>query len=169
MKKLLGLIAATTLLIAGCSAGSASESSSPETKQAAVTVTDPWLKATEEGVHMTGVFGTLTNVTDADIHVVGVTSPLTDRAELHEMKDQDGTMVMVPMPDGFVIPAGGTFELAPGANHIMLMELMQVIEPGVMADFTLEFEGGGSFSFEAVARTYDGANETYEGDDGMDK
>ena len=73
---------------------------------------------------------------------------------------------MTEAEDGFVIPAGGEFVLEPGGNHLMLMELDAVIEPGEFVEFTLEFDGGGSLTFEAEARTYAGANEDYEGDDG---
>lgn len=177
MKRALFLAAAAALLV-GC-AGAAetpaatSGATAAPTSGAAIdvvetiTVTDPWVKATDEGAHMTGVFAELTNVTGADVHVVAVTAGVTERAELHEMIDQAGTPVMSQMPDGFVIPANGSFTLEPGGNHVMLMELMEPIEPGMIVPVTLEFADGGSVTFDAVARTYAGANEEYDGDDGM--
>lgn len=159
MKRVLVLAITAMLVLAGCGSPAADEAG-------AVTITDQWVKATEEGAHMTGVFGKLSNNSRADIHVVAVTSDVTDRAELHEMVDQAGTPVMAEMPDGFIIPAGGTFELAPGGNHIMLMELMDIIEPGETVEFTLKFSDGATFTFKAEARVFTGANEEYQGDDG---
>lgn len=160
-------VAGGMLVLAGCSSpGDAEEQ--PDTAGSDVTITDPWLKATEEGVHMTGGFGVLANSGSEDVLVVRASSDVTDRTELHEMVDQGGgTPLMAEVEDGFVIPAGGEFVLEPGGNHLMLMELAEVIEPGEFVEFSLEFEDGEVLTFEAEARTYAGANENYEGDHGM--
>ncbi len=166
MRRIVAVAAVALLGLTACGGDGGNQGDA--TTGGPVTITDPWVKATEDGMHMTGAFGTLANTTGEDIHVVGVTSPVTDRAELHEMVDQGGgTPVMKEMDDGFVIPANSEFVLEPGGNHLMLMQLMDPIEPGEVVEFTLEFEGGETFTFESEARTYAGANESYEGDDGM--
>lgn len=166
MKRAFAVVAAGLLALTGCSevteAGESAESGD------FMSITDPWLKATEDGAHMTGVFGVLSNDSDEEIHLVTVTSPVTERVEYHEMVGEAGSMTMAEMPDGITIPAGEEFVLEPGGNHIMLMELMEPIEAGETVEFTLETEDGQTFTFEAEARTYAGANEEYEGDDGME-
>lgn len=167
---LLALAAATAL--AGCtSTVPTAETAAPQTTSAStqaaaadpgpaeVDITDPWVKATD--ADMTGAFGTLTNNTDAPLHVVAVSSTVTERSELHEMVSQDGTMMMAEMADGFVIEPGADFVLEPGGNHLMLMELTAPIEAGENVELTLEFEDGGTFSWVAPARTFAGANEEY--------
>lgn len=138
-------------------------SSSAEAADAApLTVTDPWTKATDG--EMTGSFGVLENTTDEDVHVVAVTSSLTDRVELHEMvPDEDGQMLMRQSPDGFTVPAGGTLELAPGGSHVMLMGLTEPIRPGDEVSYTLETEDGDVIEVTTVARPFTGANESYHG------
>lgn len=88
--------------------------------------------------------------------------------ELHETVESDtGEMVMQPKEGGFVIPAGGTFDLAPGGNHIMLMGVTAPLTAGQEATFVLTLSDGSTFEFTAPVKDYEGANETYVGD-GMD-
>lgn len=161
---------AVAAALAGCTSTVPAEPTSPsatasspaattEAAPAEVDITDPWVKATD--TEMTGAFGTLTNNTGEPIHVVGVSSTVTERNELHEMVAQDGTMMMAEMADGFVIEAGADFVLEPGGNHLMLMDLTAPIEAGENVELTLEFENGGTFTWVAPVRTYAGANEEY--------
>ena len=116
---------------------SSSAASTADGQAAGLTITDPWTKATEEG--MTGSFGMLENSSDQDLHIVGVRSELGETVELHEMvSGEDGQMVMQRSPDGFTVPAGGSFELAPGGNHVMFMGLTDPIEPGEDVTYDLE-------------------------------
>ncbi|MGW3945154.1 copper chaperone PCu(A)C [Micrococcus endophyticus] len=145
------------------SAPTAATSSAPAEGQGApLTVSDPWTKATEDG--MTGSFGLLENSSDEDLHVVGVSAEVGAKAELHVMvADEDGQMVMQQSPDGFTVPAGGSFELAPGGAHVMLMGLTEPIEPGEEVAYELELEDGSTVEVVSVARPYTGANESYHG------
>ena len=86
--------------------------------------------------------------------------------ELHETVANDsGEMVMQPKEGGFVIPAGGTLTLEPGANHIMLMGLAKPIVAGDEVSFTLTFADGSTYTFTAPAKDFTGANENYVGGD----
>lgn len=145
------------------SAPTAATSSAPAEGQGApLTVSDPWTKATEDG--MTGSFGLLENSSDEDLHVVGVSAEVGAKAELHVMvADEDGQMVMQQSPNGFTVPAGGSFELAPGGAHVMLMGLTEPIEPGEEVAYELELEDGSTVEVVSVARPYTGANESYHG------
>ncbi len=122
------------------------------------------MKTAKKG--MTAAFGTLVNNSGADITVVSGTSPLSPMIELHEVVDKDGKMVMQPKQGGFVIPAGGTHELAPGGDHIMIMDAKEPVEPGAEIPFTLTFADGGTFEFTAIGKDFAGAKEDYQ--PGMD-
>lgn len=125
-----------------------------------LTVTDPWAKAADSG--MTAAFGTLVNPTDADITIVSATSDVA-RMELHEMAmNDDGEMIMRPKDGGIVVPAGGEHELAPGADHIMFMELTEPLEPGDEVEVTLVAQDGAQWTFTVPVRTFTGAEEDYE-------
>ena len=139
-----------------------SAASTADGQAAGLTITDPWTKATEEG--MIGSFGMLENSSDQDLHIVGVRSELGETVGLHEMvSDEDGQMVMQQSPDGFTVPAGGSFELAPGGAHVMLMGLTEPIEPGEEVAYELELEDGSTMEVVSVARPFGGANESYHG------
>ncbi len=144
------LAATVALALSGCAA------STP------VTATDPWAKATTADMSdMTGAFMTLTNSTDADLTVVGATSTVTDRVEVHEMAMVDGQMVMREVEEDLVIPAGGSFDFKPGGNHFMFMGLTDSLEPGEFVDLTIEFDDGTSITVNTEIREWDAANETY--------
>ncbi|MEU4236038.1 copper chaperone PCu(A)C [Actinoplanes sp. NPDC026619] len=149
--------AALTLSLSACG-GSEEKAEAAAPPAAELTVKDPWVKAVDSG--MTAAFGTLVNNTAADVTVVSAASPASPM-ELHEMAMQDGAMVMRPKEGGFVIKAGGTHELSPGGDHLMLMQPSAPIKPGDELRFTLTLGDGGTVSFSAVAKPFAGAGESY--------
>lgn len=130
---------------------------------AAVTITNPWVKSVRTG-EMTAAFGTLSNSSDAEVTLVSASTSVSDMVELHETVMSDGQMQMQEKDGGFVIPAGGSFELAPGGNHIMLMGVNADLQPGADVTMTLTFGDGSTLDIDAVVKDYSGANENYEGD-----
>ena len=157
--------AVALLALAGCGSSAASETAAPATSATAeakadgLTVRDPWVKAADSG--MTAAFATLVNNTGADVTVESATSPASP-IELHTMAMKDGKMVMQPKQGGFVIKAGATHELAPGGDHLMLMQPAAAIKPGDELTFTLKLSGGASVEFKAVAKPFAGAQESYD-------
>lgn len=131
--------------------------------QDSLTVVDGWIMAAESG--MSAAFGELTNPTDADIVVVGATSPASSALELHETVEHEGAMVMQKV-ERFTVPAHGTAVLEPGANHIMFMDLTSPIAAGDEVEITLELEDGSSLTWSAPAKEFTGADEEYMGDMG---
>ncbi|UJH71190.1 copper chaperone PCu(A)C [Ornithinimicrobium sp. INDO-MA30-4] len=134
---------------------------------AAITFEDGWVKSADEG--MTSAFGTLTNHTDKDIEIVSVEADFADMPQLHEtVTDSSGASEMQQV-SGFVVPAEGTYELAPGADHLMLMGLNEPVESGTSADVTLVSADGTEWVLALPVREFDGAEETYdEGQSEMD-
>jgi copper(I)-binding protein len=164
-------VAAAALMLALSGCAGAAETPAETTDSAAsadtLTMTDAWVKANDSG--MTGAFGLLENSGTDDITVVSAETSAASMIELHETVANDaGDMVMQEKPDGFVVPAGGSIELAPGGNHIMLMGLTGPLAAGDEATFTLNLADGSSLEFSAPVKDYTGANETYEGDTEMD-
>jgi copper(I)-binding protein len=94
------------------------------------------------------VYLTVVNSGSVDDRLLRVETPMAERAETHETVDEDGMMRMVPRPDGFAVPAGGTLVLSPGGKHVMLLA------PRVPAGddtvlLTLHFERAGALEVEA--------------------
>ena len=135
--------------------------------EAQVSITDPWVKAADEG--MTAAFGTITNPGEEDVVVTAADTGVSTVMELHEMATGDsGEMVMTKKEGGIVVPAGGQAELNPGGDHLMLMDLTESLEPGQDISITLTMGDGSRFSFDAPVRSFDGAEEEYMGDMEMD-
>lgn len=87
---------------------------------------------------------TILNGFDADVQLVSAESEAADVVELHETMEDDGVMRMVPQPGGFNVPAGGSVELKPGGKHVMLIGLVDPLEPGEQIEITLNFDNGES-------------------------
>lgn len=165
------LLTAAVLALSGCAATdstTAAVDTTPATAADSVTISDAWVKAAESG--MSGAFGTLTNSGTEDVNVVSAATTASSMMELHEtVENSSGEMMMRQKEGGFVIPAGGSLELAPGGNHIMLMNLVEPLMAGAEVSFTLTFSDGSSVEFTAPVKDYSGANENYEsGESDMD-
>lgn len=139
----------------------ASDQSTSDQSAATVAFDDGWVKATD--TDMSGVFGTLRNPGDADVHLTGVSGDLGGSPELHETVPGAGGMMMQEKEGGFVIPAGGELVLAPGGNHIMLMGLERPITTGQQITLTLELGGGAEQVITVSARDFKGGQEEYVG------
>lgn len=135
------------------------------TAESGVTIKDTWVKATAgtEDTSMTAAFGVLTNNTGQDLMIVSASNDVTDRTELHEMAMVDGAMVMRPVAGGIPIPANGTTTLAPGGLHVMILDAKTPIAPGDDVQVTLTVSDGSTVVFDATAKEFAGANESYNG------
>ncbi|SEJ66483.1 copper chaperone PCu(A)C [Demequina mangrovi] len=150
-------VALATAGLAGCASDAASA-------DAALAVTDPWVKTATTEDMMSAAFGVLANTTDEDVTVVAATSPQYPALELHEVVDG----AMQELGDGMVVPAHGELVLEPGGFHIMIVELPEAIEAGDEVEITLELSDGGTVDFTATAKDFDGGNEEYHERDGED-
>lgn len=155
------------LAIGGCSSedsGSGSDTAtSAEGSSEALKATDGWVKAATAADKMTAVFVNLENLTDEDVQITSATTDMSDKAELHEMVEKDGQMVMQETQDGLSISPSGTLELKPGGYHIMVMNLQEDVVAGEKHEVTLTLSNGDVIEFDAVAKDFAGANESYQG------
>ncbi|MDN5688487.1 MAG: copper chaperone PCu(A)C, partial [Brachybacterium sp.] len=129
-----------------------------------ITVTDPWVKAAEDG--MTAAFGTVTNGTSGDLILTGVTTSASSEVQLHETSpDGSGGMSMQEKEGGFELPAGEELVLEPGGRHLMLVDLTEPLRPGDQVELTLVFSEGTEHPFTATVKDFSGAQEHYSPDD----
>jgi copper(I)-binding protein len=163
MARSLALTAAVSLLVGSLVSCSKTDTASTENRDqgsSVVTVADQWVKAAPSG--MTAVFGTLKNSGAKEVTVVSASSPVAGEVELHEVVGQPGSTTMRPKDDGFAIPGGGSHVLAPGGDHIMLMDLKGPLQAGAEVEVTLSFNDGSSLPFSAQVRDFEGAAENYQ-------
>lgn len=111
----------------------------------------PWTRATPPAAKVAGAFMSFTNEGGAADRLVGGTSPIAERVEIHTMEMAGGVMKMRPLADGLEVAAGAKVELAPGGIHIMLIGLKQPIAEGDKVPLTLTFEKGGDIEVELAA------------------
>jgi copper(I)-binding protein len=156
------LVAASLMAgsVAACSQPERAASENRDQGASVVTVGDQWVKAAQTG--MTGLFGTLKNSGTREVTVVSAASPVAGRVELHEVAGPPGSTTMRPKSGGLAIPAGGSHVLAPGGDHIMLMDLKTPLKVGSDVEVTLTFADGTTLPFSAQVRDYSGADEKYE-------
>jgi periplasmic copper chaperone A len=131
-----------------------------------LTTADTWAKAADKG--MSAAFGMIKNPTAKPVRIIGAYSTASNALQLHEVVENDGSMVMQQKAGGFVIPAGGMLELKPGGSHIMFMDIKKPLKAGTMVPVTLITADGGLLRFTALVKVYAGANETYNGGTGSD-
>ena len=106
----------------------------------AVTVAKAWARASI-GKNGAAYF-TLTNTSETDVKLVGVTADVARRVELHTHRMDGDIMRMRPLED-IVVPAGASVTLKPGGHHVMLMGLTQKQKEGDAFPLTVIFENAG--------------------------
>lgn len=171
MKNVVPVLSTTAiagLLLAGCASDDQTEPAAETAAEGKIfAVEDPWVRATEETMEtdhdhsMTGAFAHLTNVSGEDQTIIGADTELAEVVELHEVVDDGGVNIMQEKEGGFPVAADERYELNPGEDHIMLMELADEVQPGDIIDITIELDSGETQTIEFIAKDYVGAQENY--------
>ena len=167
---------ALVLVLAGCSsddvdgaANSAASASSEATSAMSMNddafdFEDGYIKEKAADSMMTGIFGTITNSTDADVTITSFRIEGLDADTSFEQHDtKDGKMFEVE--GGLTVPAGGKLELVPGGTHLMIMNNKQAMEPGQEYKLVIEFSDGTTIDEDIEVRPQAAGEENY-GEDG---
>jgi copper(I)-binding protein len=115
-----------------------------------IQVGSPWTRATPKGSTVAGAYMTITNKGAAPDRLLGGSSAVADRFEVHSMVMDAGVAKMRPVDGGLEVKPGETLELKPGGFHVMLTGLKQPLEKGQKVKATLEFEKAGKVDVEYV-------------------
>lgn len=141
MNRRLVILAAGAALLAGSAWAAA----------ASIYVAQPWSRPAPQGG--TGVgYVTFVNKGGAD-QLVSASTPIAQKAELHESMVMGGTAMMHPHPEGMSLPAGKTSALAPGGYHLMFIGLKKPLKVGDRFPVTLTFRKGGKVETQFEVRT----------------
>jgi copper(I)-binding protein len=109
-----------------------------------ITLGRPWSPATPNGAATAAAYMSIENHGGADDRLLGGSSPLAGKVEVHEMSMAGGIMSMHALGDGLAIPAGKTVSLEPQANyHLMLSGLKSPLKTGTQLPLTLNFAKAG--------------------------
>lgn len=111
-------------------------------QSSAITVQQPWARATPGGAKTGVVYMTIINNGGIDDQLVAASTPVAGEAQVHEMTMDNGVMKMRPIPALDVKP-GATVKLAPGGYHVMLLDLKRPLKDGDSFPLTLTFAKSG--------------------------
>jgi periplasmic copper chaperone A len=109
---------------------------------------NPWTRATPKGTTVAGAYLTISNKGPASDRLIGGSSAVAARFEVHSMVMEQGVAKMRPIVGGLEIKPGETVELKPGSLHVMLLGLKQPLSKGEKVKGTLEFEKAGKVEIE---------------------
>jgi len=118
----------------------------PEDK---IKINDAWMRPSSEKM-TTALYFTIENTSEKADTLFKVTSDLAEKVEIHETYSQDDMMGMRKVYM-IVIEGNSSFELKPGAHHIMLMKLKKDINDGDEGEFVLHFKQAGEMKITATA------------------
>lgn len=152
------IVLAAALLATGCTSPTTEHTDHGMASE--VVFEEQWASAGDG--EMAAVFGTLVNNGHHDARIVSGSSPAAGRVEVHEVVGDSGAKAMRPKEGGIVLPAGGSHELAPGGDHLMLMDLTAPLPVGSDIELTVQFEDGSTLPVTVQVRDFAGANEEYQ-------
>ncbi len=139
------LIFAAWLLVPFCLHAQPHTASTVE-QTSGIRAEQPWARATAPQQKVGGAYVTLTS--PADDRLLGASSPVAGRVEVHEMTMDGGVMRMREQKDGLALPAGKPVALAPGGYHIMLMDLQKPLVAGQVIAVQLRFQHAAPLDLE---------------------
>jgi periplasmic copper chaperone A len=138
----------TAVLLALALTTGASDAIAEDYSIGTLQIGNPWTRATPKGSTVAGAYMKITNKGSAPDRLVGGTTAVAERFEVHSMVMEQGVAKMRPVEGGFEIKPGETVDLKPGSFHVMLTGLKQPLEKGQKVKGTLEFEKAGKIDIE---------------------
>jgi len=112
----------------------------------------PWIRATPAGAQVAGGYMKIENTGKEADRLVGGSTAIAGKFEVHEMSMVGTVMKMRELDKGLEVPAGGSVELKPGSYHLMLMDLKAQAKAGDRIKGTLVFEKAGKVDVEYTVR-----------------
>lgn len=119
----------------------ASACAGPSASGGVISVGDAWARPAAAG-GTSAAYMRITNGTDGEDTVVGVSTPAAAKASIHQTMTDDSGMTGMHEAT-LTLPAGGTVALEPGGYHVMLTGLAADLVPGSEIQLTLTFERAG--------------------------
>ncbi len=110
-----------------------------------------WARTTPPTAKTGAAYMVIKNTGSADDTLVGVSSSIADKTQIHETQMEGGVMKMRHVGK-IAIPAGGVATLKPGSFHIMFVGLHNPVKEGDTIALTLTFENSGSVELLVKAR-----------------
>lgn len=107
-----------------------------------IAIEHAWARATPGGAHNGAAYFDIVNKGDLPDRLIGMSTPVAEKAEAHESKVENGVMSMRPLGHLTVGP-GQAVPFKPNADHVMLTGLKHPLKQGETFPLTLTFEKSG--------------------------
>jgi hypothetical protein len=111
-------------------------------------ISGPWSRATPKGASVAAGYLTIKNTGTTVDRLVGGSSDVAPKFEVHEMSMDNGVMKMRPLKGGLEIKPGETVELKPQGLHAMFVGLEKPVKQGDHIKATLVFEKAGKIDVD---------------------
>jgi periplasmic copper chaperone A len=105
-------------------------------------IEQPWVRPTVPGQSTGGAYLSVSNAGPAADRLLGGSSAVAARVEVHEMRMEGNVMRMRELT-AVDLPVGTRIQLAPGGLHLMLIDLKAPLKIGDKVPLTLRFEKAG--------------------------
>jgi hypothetical protein len=115
-----------------------------------IKIKDAWMRPSSEKM-ATALYFTIENAGEKADTLFQVDSDIAERVEIHETYSE-GEMMGMRKTEMIVIEGNSSFELKPGAHHVMLMKLKKNIQAGDEEKFILYFKQAGEIKITANAK-----------------
>jgi copper(I)-binding protein len=117
----------------------------------ALTIRHPWARATAASAKAGALYLTVVNGGAEDDRLLGVSTEIAERCELH-LSEMNGTVMSMRMVPDVAVPAGGSAVFAPQGAHIMLLGLAAQLKKGAHFPATLRFAKAGDVTVEVTVQ-----------------
>jgi periplasmic copper chaperone A len=112
----------------------------------------PWSRPASAGGNGAGYLKITNNGTDADV-LVGASSDVADRVEVHETSIDDKGVASMKKLDTVELKSGQSIELKPAGMHIMFIGLKEPLQEGGVVKAQLKFKKAGDVAVEFAVKT----------------
>ncbi|HEY7551251.1 MAG TPA: copper chaperone PCu(A)C [Hyphomicrobiaceae bacterium] len=134
-----------------------------EYKAGPIKIEAPWIRATPAGAEVAGGYLKIENTGKEPDRLIGGSTAIAGKFEIHEMKMEGSVMKMRELPKGLEVKPGQSVELKPGSYHLMLTDLKRPAKEGDKIKGTLVFEKAGTVEVEYAVRGMGGGKKSSEG------
>ena len=141
----------------------ASAAVAAEYKVGGLQIREPWARATPKGAEVAAGYMTIVNAGTQPDRLIGGSTAVAGRFEIHEMAIKEGVMQMRPVAGGLEIKPGATVELKPGGMHAMWLDLKRPLAAGERVRGSLVFERAGKVEIEYQIQPIGGAPQGHSG------
>ena len=115
-------------------------------------VTGAWSRPTPPGATVAAVYFSVANRGSQGDRLLGLSTAVADKAELHESQTVRGVMEMHAVP-GLECPPGATVAARPNGVHAMLFGLTKPLIAGTTFQMALQFRDAGTLRVPVEVRT----------------